>query len=248
MSALKRRKDTFYHDMPSSKRSAGANQTPLGTLFNAQTHFPPTPLSNSRIKEERFSTVAKQPEPTNEKEGGEEEEPESQLPASEREQIRQDLSEKYDALMLAYTQKSFEAETLEGKLKNMEALLASSQEQLELVGKSRQELMNELQAKHQKSIQTEQRLRSERDQMKKDLATVRVEKNAAISERDAAQKATSQFKEELQDYEQLFALQSKLLHQEKYPQPREPRDTPKSPGFPEILKDFQRFSKQLRQA
>ncbi|KAJ3718794.1 hypothetical protein C8R42DRAFT_723320 [Lentinula raphanica] len=153
----------------------------------------------------------KQPEPTNEKEGGEEEEPESQLPASEREQIRQDLSEKYDALMLAYTQKSFEAETLEGKLKNMEALLASSQEQLELVGKSRQELMNELQAKHQKSIQTEQRLRSERDQMKKDLATVRVEKNAAISERDAAQKATSQFKEELQDYEQLFALQSKLL-------------------------------------
>ncbi|KAJ3712563.1 hypothetical protein C8R42DRAFT_713545 [Lentinula raphanica] len=39
------------------------------------------------------------------------------------------------------------------------------------------------------------------------------------------------------------------IHQEKYLGSREPRDTPKSlgfPGFSEILKDFQRFSKQLR--
>ncbi|KAJ3832312.1 hypothetical protein F5878DRAFT_669743 [Lentinula raphanica] len=38
-----------------------------------------------------------------------------------------------------------------------------------------------------------------------------------------------------------------VMHQEKYLQPKEPRDTPQSPGFPEILRDFQRFSKQPRQ-
>ncbi|KAJ3839758.1 hypothetical protein F5878DRAFT_659986 [Lentinula raphanica] len=212
MSTLKRKNDAFYLDTPSSKRSAGGHRTPLGTFANGQMRYPPTPSSISKVKEEHISSMEKQPGHTNEQEVEEEaEEPESQLPACEREQIHQDLRQKYDELMLAYTKNSFKTKTLEAKLKVMDAQLVSSQEQLKLVGESRQELIKDFHTKHQKSNRTEQRLRAERDQVKKDLAMVRVEKDTAVSERDAAQKTTSQVKEELQEYEQLFALQSKLL-------------------------------------
>ncbi|KAJ3766513.1 hypothetical protein FB446DRAFT_794026 [Lentinula raphanica] len=212
MSALKRKNDAFYHETPSSKRSAGAQRMPLGTFVNGQTHYPPTPSSNSKVKEERFSVLEKRPECTKKKEGEEEEEePESQLPDSEREQIHQDLHQKYDALVLAYQKKSFDTSILENKLKITTAQLASSEEQLQLVEKSRQELIDDFHTKRQRSIQMEQRLRVERDQTKQELASTRVEKDEAISERDAAQKATTRVEEELQEYEQLFALHSKLI-------------------------------------
>ncbi|KAJ3911828.1 hypothetical protein F5877DRAFT_72884 [Lentinula edodes] len=207
MSALKRKHDTFYYDSPSSKRPMPGNsaqRSPLGTFSNGQTHLPPTPLSNSKVKKEQLSAMQRQPEHTIRKDV-EEGEPEK------REQIRQMLQEKYDDLMLAFKKKSFEVKTLEGKVKVSQAQLASSQDQLQLLAESRQDLINDLQSKQKKSLQTEQRLRAERDQTKNELASVQVERDTAVLERDAAQKETSKVESELREYQQLFDLHAKLL-------------------------------------
>ncbi|KAJ3869920.1 hypothetical protein EV359DRAFT_76172 [Lentinula novae-zelandiae] len=213
MSALKRKHDTFYYDSPSSKRpmpSNSAQHSPLGTFSNGQTHLPPTPLSNPKVKKEQLSAMQRQPEHTIRKEV-EEGEPESQLPASDHEQIRQILQQKYDDLMLAFKKKSFEVKTLEGKVKVTQAQLASSHDQLQLLAESRQDLINDLQLKQKKSLQTEQRLRAEQDQTKNELASVQVERDTAVLERDAAQKETSKVESELWEYQQLFDLHVKLL-------------------------------------
>ncbi|KAJ3823481.1 hypothetical protein F5880DRAFT_1566904 [Lentinula raphanica] len=232
MSTLKRKNDAFYLDYPSSKRASSGTsiqRTPLGTFVNGQTHLPPTPISNSRLKRENLPLIEKLPEQVKRKEDDEDEEdePESQLPIAgmyliswaetvfllslERERIQQNIQQKYDELVLAFNTKSFEVTTLEGKVKVTQAQLSSSQEQLRLLTESQQELIQDFQQKRKKSIQTEQRLRTERSQFQKDLASVQAERDTAVSERSAAQRAHSQAEEELQDYRQFFVLHARLL-------------------------------------
>ncbi|KAJ3745199.1 hypothetical protein EV360DRAFT_90132 [Lentinula raphanica] len=214
MSTLKRSRDTFYHDAPPSKRASPRHNThcsPLGTIANGHTHFPPTPLSNIKPKQEHFSAIQRPGERKEAEDKDEEEEPESQLPTSEREHIQRDLQKKYDDLMLDFKTKSFEVTILEGKMKVAQAQLSSSQEQLRLLTESRQDLINEFQKKQQKYIQTEQRLRAERDRSKKDLAVVQAEKDGMVLERNAAQRANNEAQEELQDYRQFFTSHARLL-------------------------------------
>ncbi|KAJ3752491.1 hypothetical protein EV360DRAFT_88700 [Lentinula raphanica] len=214
MSTLKRTNDTFYIDSPSSKRVSLGKSTqrkPLGTFANGHTHLPPTPLSTSKVKKEYYSAINKGPEPAESKEPEEEEEPESQLPINEHAQIQRNLRQEYDELMLAFKKQSYEIKTLENRVQITEAQLASSQEQLQLLGTSRQELIDDIQTKQQKFNQTELRLRVERDCSRNDLASVEAERDRAASECDTAQRAASKAEEELQEYREFFALQGRLL-------------------------------------
>ncbi|KAJ3820045.1 hypothetical protein EV361DRAFT_1012771 [Lentinula raphanica] len=216
MSTLKRKNDAFYLETTSSKRATtGTNiqRTPLRTFVNGQTHLPPTPLSKTRVKQEKLPPIERSPEHNKRKEAEEEEEdePESQLPIAERERIQQNIQQKYDELVLDFNKKSFEVTTLEGKVKVTQAQLSSSQEQLRHLTDSQKDLIHDFQQKQQKSIQTEQRLRAERNQYQKELASVQAERDTAVSERNAAQMANSQAEEELQDYRQFFVLHARLL-------------------------------------
>ncbi|KAJ3751579.1 hypothetical protein EV360DRAFT_89603 [Lentinula raphanica] len=216
MSTLKRKNDAFYLESTSSKRttpSTGAGRrNPLGTLANRHTSLPSTPSSLSKMKKEYTSAMEKEMERSkrNEEED-EEDEPESQLPASEREKNRWALQKEYEELELACKKQVLEIKTLQSEVGVTRAQLASSQEQLQLLGETHQELMNDFQVKQQKSNQTERRLRAERDQCKDHLALVQAERDTAILGCAAAQRATSQAEEELQEYQKLFTLHAKLL-------------------------------------
>ncbi|KAJ3754050.1 hypothetical protein EV360DRAFT_87207 [Lentinula raphanica] len=210
MSVLKRRRDTFYIDSPSKRPVPGSQRKPLSTFANGlTTHLPPTPPSTtSKIKNERLPYANREPEYTKRTE---EEEAESQLPASVREDLRQNLQLEYDELKLAFNDQVYKTKTLEGELSAAQAQLASSQKQLDLLRESHQALMNDFHNKNQKSLQTERRLRAERDQYKGDLGLVGADRDAAVLERDVAQSTVSRAEEELREYRQFFALHSRLL-------------------------------------
>ncbi|KAJ3838671.1 hypothetical protein F5878DRAFT_681636 [Lentinula raphanica] len=222
MSALKRKRDTFYIETPSKRPGTGTQRNPLSTFANGlTTHLPPTPSSVSKVKKEHFPSANREPEYTKRID---EEEAESQLPASEREEIRQNLQLEYDQLKLVYKDKVFETKTLEGQLLTAQAQLASTQEQLQLLRENHQALVKDFHNKNQKSLQTERRLRGERDQFREDLVLVRsdrdaaaVERDAAIVERDVAQRASRKAEEELREYQEFFALHSRLVARAQAP-------------------------------
>ncbi|KAJ3822662.1 hypothetical protein F5880DRAFT_1613584 [Lentinula raphanica] len=209
MSVLKRRRDTFYIDSPSKRPVPGSQRKPLSTF--QWTDYPSSSYSSInylKIKNERLPYANREPEYTKRTE---EEEPESQLPASVREDLRQNLQLEYDELKLAFNDQVYKTKTLEGELSAAQAQLASSQKQLDLLRESHQALMNDFHNKNQKSLQTERRLRAERDQYKGDLGLVGADRDAAVLERDVAQSTVSRAEEELREYQQFFALHSRLL-------------------------------------